>query len=59
MEEKLEEFLTEAQDYCTKNKLVMNDLQNSLPDHAQKRQCTIPSWLNDGSFILDHDASVN
>lgn len=55
-EEKMDEFIKEAQEYCTKKQLVVKDFDDNDLNRPKRRR-TVPSNLIDG-FFLDQDASV-
>ena len=59
-EEKMDQFLLEAGEYCTDKGFVVNEFDPV--DHENlnrpKRRRTIPSYFNDSEFVLDQDARV-
>ena len=59
-EEKMDQFLLEARDYCKNKGFVVNDFDpvNDENSNRSKRRRTIPSYFNDNVFVLDQDARV-
>ena len=59
-EEKMDQFLLEARQYCTDKGFVVNDFVQVDQENSNrpKRRRTIPSYFNDHAFVLDQDARV-
>ena len=59
-EEKMDQFLLEARQYCTDKGFVVNDFDQVDQENSNrpKRRRTIPSYFNDHAFVLDQDAGV-
>ena len=59
-EEKMDQFLLEARDYCKNKGFVVNDFDpvNDENSNRSKRRRTIPSYFNDNAFVIDQDPRV-
>ena len=59
-EEKMDQFLLEARQYCTDKGFVVNDSDQVDQENSNrpKRQHKIPSYFNDHAFVLNQDTRV-